>query len=72
MPVQPIRIHAATQDQADQVWRALCEQSAITEAEIWLDGSYLWTVVKRDGELMTTLREVPRAHTRLPVTLEAS
>jgi len=72
MPVQPIQIHAATQNQADQVWRALCEQSAITEAEIWLDGAYLWNVVKRDGAMLTTLREARQARSPLPVVLEAS
>jgi hypothetical protein len=70
MSLSPIRIHAATQDQADQVWRALCEQTAITEAEVWLDGSYLFHVVRRGAGLLTTLREAPRAHSPLPVVLE--
>lgn len=69
MPTPAIRIHAADQQQADVVWRALCEQSAITEAEIWLDGSYLFHVLKRDGALLTTLRVDPQARTPLPVVL---
>jgi uncharacterized protein YqjF (DUF2071 family) len=68
----PIRIHAANQEQADAVWRALCEQTAITEAEVWLAGRYLFHVVRRDGGMMTTLREAPQAHSPLPVSLEAS
>jgi hypothetical protein len=68
----PIRIHAANQDHADAIWRALCEQTAITEAEVWLRGRYLFHVVRIGGEMLTTLREAPPAHTPLPVTLEAS
>ena len=67
-----IRIHAADQEQADQVWRALCEQTAITEAEVWLGGSYLFHVVRRGGGMQTTLRAVQPAHNPLPVVLEAS
>jgi len=72
MPVPPIRIHAADQDQADAIWRALCEQTAITEAEIWLGGSYLFHVIRRDGAMQTTLREARQARSPLPVVLEAS
>jgi hypothetical protein len=72
MPVPPIRIHAADQDQADAIWRALCEQTAITEAEIWLGGSYLFHVIRRDGGMLTTLREARQARSPLPVVLEAS
>lgn len=68
----PIRINAADQEQADVVWRALCEQTAIGEAEVWLAGRYLFHVVRRGGGMMTTLREAPQAHSPLPVTLEAS
>jgi hypothetical protein len=72
MPVPPIRIHAADQDQADAIWRALCEQTAITEAEIWLGGSYLFHVIRRDGGMLTTLRAARQARSPLPVVLEAS
>jgi hypothetical protein len=68
----PIRIHAADQTQADAVWRALCEQTAITEAEVWLGGSYLFHVVRIGGAMQTTLRAAQRAHNPLPVTLEAA
>ena len=68
----PIRIHAADQEQADAVWRALCEQTAITEAEVWLGGRYLFHVVRRGGGMLTTLREAPPVHSPLPVSLEAS
>jgi hypothetical protein len=72
MATPAIRIHAADQDQADQVWRALCEQTAIRECEIWLGGSYLFTVVRNGGALLTTRREDPQAHTPLPVVLTDS
>jgi hypothetical protein len=72
MPVPPIRIHAADQDQADAIWRALCEQTAITEAEIWLGGAYLFHVIRRDGGFLTTLREAQRDRIPLQVVLEAS
>ena len=72
MPTQPIRIHAVDQEQADAVWRALCEQTAITEAEVWLSGRYLFHVVRRGGGMQTTLREAQPAHTTLPVVLEAA
>jgi hypothetical protein len=72
MSIPPIRIHAADQEQADAVWRALCEQTAITEAEIWLGGHYLFHVVKHGGGMLTTLREAQQAHTPLPVSLVAS
>ena len=64
-----IRILAEDQEQADQVWRGLCEQTAITEAEVWLGGHYLFHVVKRDGGMQTTLRAVQPAHSPLPVAL---
>lgn len=72
MSTRPIRIHAADQEQTDAVWRALCEQTAISEAEVWLNESYLFHVVRRGGEMMTTLREAQPAHTTLPVVLEAA
>ena len=68
----PVRIHAADQEQADAVWRALCEQTAISEAEVWLGGHYLFHVVRRGGGMQTTLREAQPAHTTLPVVLEAA
>jgi len=68
----PIRIHAANQEQADAIWRALCEQTAITEAEVWLRGRYLFHVVRIGGGMLTTLRAAQPAHTPLPVTLEAA
>jgi len=68
----PIRIHAADQEQADQIWRALCEQTAITEAEVWLGGSYLFHVVRRGAALLTTLREAPQGHTHPQEALVAS
>jgi len=68
----PIRIHAANQEQADAVWRALCEQTAITEAEVWLGGHYLFHVVRRGAAMQTTLRAVQPVHNLLPVVLEAS
>ena len=72
MSIPPIRIDAANQEQADQVWRALCEQTAITEAEVWLNGAYLFHVVRRGAGLLTTLRAVQPAHSPLPVVLEWS
>jgi hypothetical protein len=72
MSTPPIRIHAADQAQADAVWRALCEQTAITEAEVWLGGAYLFHVVRRGGGMLTTLREAPQARTPLPVVVEAA
>ena len=72
MPTRPIRIHAADQEQADAVWRALCEQTAITEAEVWLSGRYLFHVVRRGGGMLTTLREAPPARSPLPAALEAA
>ncbi len=72
MSTPPIRIHAANQEQADAVWRALCEQTAITEAEVWLNGSYLFHVVRHGGGMLTTLREAPQVHSPLPVALEAA
>ena len=72
MGTQPIRILAADQEQADTVWRALCEQTAISEAEIWLGGHYLFNVVRRGGGMLTPLREAPPVRTPLPVVLEAS
>jgi hypothetical protein len=71
-PVPPIRIHAANQEQADAVWRALCEQTAISEAEVFLNGSYLFHVVRRGGAMQTTLREAQPVHSPLPVALEAA
>jgi len=68
----PIRIHAADQDQADAIWRALCEQTAITEAEVWLGGSYLFHVVRRGGGLLTTLRADHQAQTLPLAVLEES
>jgi len=68
----PIRIHAADQEQADQIWRALCEQTAITEAEVWLGGSYLFHVVRRGAALLTTLRAAPQGHTHLQEALATS
>ena len=68
----PIRIHAADQDQADAIWRALCEQTAITEAEVWLGGSYLFHVVRRGGALQTTLRGAHQAQTLPLGVLEES
>ena len=68
----PVRIHAADQEQADAVWRALCEQTAITEAEVWLAGRYLFHVIRRGASMQTTLREAQPAHTNLPVVLEAA
>lgn len=70
MSIPPIRIDAANQEQADVVWRALCEQTAITEAEVWLNGSYLFHVVRRGGGILTTLREARPVHSPLPVVLE--
>ena len=70
MSIPPIRIHAADQTQADAAWRALCEQTAITEAEVWLGGAYLFHVVKRGASMMTTLREAQQARTPLPVVVE--
>jgi len=67
-----IRILAEDQEQADMVWRALCEQTTIAEAEVWLGGSYLFHVVRRGGGMLTTLREAPPAHSPLPVSLEAT
>ena len=72
MPTQPIRIHAADQEQADAVWRALCEQTAITEAEVWLSGRYLFHVIRRGASMQTTLREAQPAHSPLPAALEAA
>ena len=72
MPTQPIRIHAVDQEQADAVWRALCEQTAITEAEVWLSGRYLFHVVRRGGGMQTTLREAPPARSALQAALEAA
>jgi hypothetical protein len=72
MPTPPIRIHAANQQQADVVWRALCEQTAITEAEVWLNGAYLFHVVRRAGGMLTTQREALPVHSPLPVTLVAA
>jgi hypothetical protein len=72
MPKQPIRIHAADQEQADAVWRALCEQTAISEAEVWLGGHYLFHVVRRGGGMQTTLREAQPAHTTPPAALGAA
>jgi hypothetical protein len=72
MSIPPIRIHAANQEQADAVWRALCEQTAITEAEVWLNGSYLFHVVRHGGGMLTTQREAPQVRTPLPVALEAA
>jgi len=69
MSIPPIRIYAADQKQADAVWMALCEQTAITEAEIWLGGHYLFHVVRRGGGMLTTLRAAPQVHTPLPVVL---
>ena len=69
MSIPPIRIDAANQEQADQVWRALCEQTSIAEAEIWLGGRYLYHVVRRGAAMQTTLRAVQPAHTALPVVL---
>ena len=68
----PVRIHAADQEQADAVWRALCEQTAISEAEVWLAGRYLFHVVRRGGGMLTTLREAQPVRNPLPVTLEAA
>jgi hypothetical protein len=68
----PIRIHAADQDQADAIWRALCEQTAITEAEVWLGGSYLFHVVRHGGALQTTLRGDHQAQTLPLGVLEES
>lgn len=70
MATPAIRIHAADQDQADQIWRALCEQTAITEAEVFLGGSYLFHVVRLGGALLTTLREAPQGHIHPQATLE--
>jgi hypothetical protein len=67
-----ILIHTADQEQADQVWRALCEQTSITEAEVWLGGHYLFHVVRRGAAMQTTLREAPQVHSPLPVALEAA
>ena len=72
MSTPPIRIHAANQEQADVVWRALCEQTAITEAEVWLNGAYLFHVVRRGGGMQTTLREAQPVHTHLPIALVAA
>jgi len=72
MSTRPIRINAANQEQLDVVWRALCEQTAITEAEVWLNGAYLFHVVRRGGGMQTTLREAQPVHTPLPVTLVAA
>ncbi len=72
MSTRPIRIHAADQEQADAVWRALCEQTAITEAEVWLNDSYLFHVIRRGASMQTTLRAAQPAHTTLPVVLEAA
>jgi hypothetical protein len=54
------------------VWRALCEQTSITEAEVWLGGHYLFHVVRRGAAMQTTLREAPQVHSPLPVALEAA
>lgn len=68
----PIRINAADQEQADAVWRALCEQTAITEAEVWLNDSYLFHVIRRGGGMQTTLRAAQLGHTTPPAALGAA
>jgi hypothetical protein len=72
MSTPPIRIHAANQEQADVVWRALCEQTAITEAEVWLNGAYLFHVVRHGGGMQTTLREAQPVHSPLREALVAA
>jgi hypothetical protein len=69
---EPIRIHVADQDQADAVWQALCEQTALREVDLWLGGSYLFSVIRRGGAMQTTLREAHRARSPLPVVHEGS
>ena len=72
MSTSPIRIHAADQEQADAVWRALCEQTAISEAEVWLGGHYLFHVIRRGGGMQTTLRAAQLGHTTPPAALGAA
>ncbi len=43
------RITVSSLQQADACWQALRQQSCLTRASVWLDGSLLFDAFMRDG-----------------------
>jgi hypothetical protein len=66
METPPIRIFTASQEQVDAVWRGFCQQTAVTKAEVWLDGGFLFEMVRNDAGPRSIPRAAHQGHTAPP------